>query len=82
MAIGKNGGERTLLLLQSSFNQSNNLEYAAIFKRARELRFQVQVVQYGKASFNRFKAVSLFDRAWLQETLDFWKPDGCIVESG
>ena len=82
MANGKNGGERTLLLLQSSFNQSNNLEYAAIFKRARELRFQVQVVQYGKAAFNRFQTGGRFRGAWLQETLDFWKPDGCIVESG
>ena len=82
MANGKNGGERTLLLLQSSFCQSNNREYDGVFLRARELGLKVQVVQYGKASFNRFKAVSLFDRAWLQETLDFWKPDGCIVESG
>ena len=73
---------QSILLFQSSFCQSNNREYEAVFRRARELGVNVQVVQYGKAAYNQFKAVRTFDRAWVRETLEFWHPDGCIVESG
>ena len=74
--------DKNILLLQSSFCQSNNREYDAVFTRARELGLKVQTVQYGKASFNRYKEILSFDSSWLKETLDLWMPDGCIVESG
>jgi len=74
--------QKTVLLLQSSFCQSNVREYEAIVRRARELGFRVQAVQYGKAAFNHYKEACTFDGGWVRDTLRFWRPDGCIVESG
>ena len=67
-----------VLLFQSSFGKPNRDSFDGVFRYAREASWTVQTVCFAEASASRFTSEpSVSD---IRGLLQFWRPDGCIVE--
>lgn len=73
---------QTILLFRSSFCRSNRLEYDGVFAAAKTLGWRVQTVEYKNAATNRYRLQDDASGPDVRALLEFWHPDGCIVECG
>ena len=73
---------KTLLLFMSGYSQAEKRGRDDITRFARSARWRVQCVSYAEAEASRYSFVKNFGTRDIGGLLDFWKPDGCIVECG
>lgn len=67
-----------VLLFQSSFGKPNRDSFDGVFRYAHEASWTMQTVCFAEASASRFTSEpSVSD---IRGLLQFWRPDGCIVE--
>ena len=70
-----------VLYFQSSLAEINMSELEGARRRAQDLGWHIQVIEYDGAAKNRFHTAG-GGIADIRELLKFWRPDGCIVECG
>ena len=73
---------KTILLFLSGYSQAEKRGRDEIMGFARRARWRVQCVSYAQAEASRYSLVKNFGTRDIGGLLDFWKPDGCIVECG
>ena len=66
----------------SGYSQAEKRGRDDITRFARSARWRVQCVSYAEAEASRYSFVKNFGTRDIGGLLDFWKPDGCIVECG
>jgi len=73
---------KTVLLFQSSLNQANRDKFDGVYQYAQHHNWRIQSIQYGFAAKTRRPQAHITCREDIAPLLDFWNPDGCIVEGG
>jgi len=73
---------KTVLLFQSSLNQANRDKFDGVYQYAQHCNWRIQSIQYGFAAKTRRPQAHITRSEDITPLLDFWKPDGCIVEGG
>jgi len=73
---------KTVLLFQSSLNQANREKFDGVYQYAQRCNWRIQSIQYGFAAKTRHPQAHITRPEDIAPLLDFWKPDGCIVEGG
>ena len=71
-----------VLVFQSLYYDVNHRETEGIFSYAREAGWRVQTVEYDYAVEGRLHLTANEKGSNISGLLDFWKPDGCIVDCG
>lgn len=71
----------TVLAFRSSYCEINHRVYEQIFAAARAEGWSLQVIEYGRATGAGQGTVADGLGVNVPKLLDFWKPDGCLVES-
>jgi len=57
-------------------------DYDYVFSYARARDWQVQLIDYMNAAVSRYWGENAAPQPNIEEILNFWRPDGCIVECG
>ena len=73
---------KTILYFQSSLCASNNAELDGVYRYAKSARWRVQVVPYGEAAGGRLHADEESAKPNIGALMEFWRPDGVIVDCG
>ncbi len=73
---------KTILLFLSGYSQAEKRGRDEVLHYARATHWRVQCVSYAEAAASRYHLVKDFGVCDVKGLLDFWKPDGCIVECG
>ena len=73
---------KTILLFLSGYSQAEKRGRDEVLHYARAAHWRVQCVSYAEAAASRYHLVKDFGAGDVKGLLDFWKPDGCIVECG
>ena len=70
---------KTILLFQHSLCESNRNMFAGIFHYAQKAGWRIQSIPYAQAAKDR-RVNRKPDSVNIPAIVDFWKPDGCIVQ--
>lgn len=73
---------KTVLLYRTSFHPGMRLTYKPFYDFAKQADWQVQTVEHMNAAVSRYWRDSKAPNPNIRMILDFWKPDGCLVECG
>ncbi|MGI5869847.1 MAG: substrate-binding domain-containing protein [Kiritimatiellia bacterium] len=78
----KDDGGKKILVLKSSAGDFSRQMVEGIQKFARTTDWHLQTVEYAKEESGGHRLVCVLMGSDIEDLLDFWKPDGCIVECG
>ncbi len=73
---------KTILLFRTSFHPGMRSDYEYLYSYAKTHDWQVQTINYMNAAVSRLWNDNAAPVPNIKETLEFWHPDGCIVECG
>ena len=73
---------KTVLYFQFSFCNDNNTKFEGVCRYAKAARWQIRPVPYADAAANRVPLQKVPDAVDVRALIDFWKPDGAIVDCG
>ena len=75
---------RTVLSFRASESVNNRRHFEGVFRYAREHGWKVHAFEYFRSEDDPlyWRDPESGERTGLRELLDFWKPDGCVVDCG
>ncbi|MGI5869457.1 MAG: substrate-binding domain-containing protein [Kiritimatiellia bacterium] len=78
----KDNGRKTVLVLLSPIGDYSMQMFEGIQKFARTTDWHLQTVEYARKESGGYRLTCALMGSNIEDLLDFWKPDGCIVDSG
>ncbi len=73
---------KTVLFFMSGYSWAEKRSRDQVLRYARSARWRLQCIPYAQAGASRYGLLDCLVSRDIKGLLDYWKPDGCIVECG